>query len=90
MLSSGYECPTGTHGFYDAPADYMEYLGNIGVDSREHSCSLCMRRSFPYVAARSKRIYRLKSHNLPAPFANANPAFVEGDGWAITEPHPDV
>jgi len=53
-----YECPTGTHGFYDAPADYMEYLGNIGVDS--------------------------------PPFANANPAFVEGDGWAITEPHPDV
>ena len=35
FVCSGYECPTGTHGFYDAPADYKEYLGIIGIDSRK-------------------------------------------------------
>ena len=53
-----YECPTGTHGFYDAPADYMAYLGMIGIDS-------------------------------PA-FADAAPAYTEGDGWAIIDQHPDL
>eukprot|EP00277_Geminigera_cryophila_P010098 CAMPEP_0179409100 /NCGR_PEP_ID=MMETSP0799-20121207/2500_1 /TAXON_ID=46947 /ORGANISM="Geminigera cryophila, Strain CCMP2564" /LENGTH=69 /DNA_ID=CAMNT_0021180713 /DNA_START=317 /DNA_END=526 /DNA_ORIENTATION=- len=28
-----YEAPTGTHGFYDAPADYKAYLELIGVNS---------------------------------------------------------
>jgi len=33
-LDAAYEAPTGTHGFYDAPADYKAYLELIGVKSR--------------------------------------------------------
>ena len=34
-LRAGYECPTGTHGFYDAPASYADWLAEIGIESRE-------------------------------------------------------
>jgi hypothetical protein len=35
FLRAGYECPTGTHGFYDAPASYADWLAEIGIESRE-------------------------------------------------------
>ena len=46
------------------------------------SCRCCM---WPLGATDAARI-----RCSAAPFANANPAYAEGDGWAITEPHPDV
>jgi hypothetical protein len=35
FVCAGYECPTGTHGFYDAPASYADWLEEIGIESRE-------------------------------------------------------
>lgn len=45
-LDAAYEAPTGTHGFYDAPADYKAYLELIGVKSRNSP--------FPYFQGRSQ------------------------------------